>query len=80
MFTKKAMKLMKKLPKRAQLAAKASDESPEMGTMLHCSKKTLVSIRLPNGYRMVKTRDTQEVLWVGTHNDYENHIKRGGRF
>jgi hypothetical protein len=79
-ITKKAQKLMKKLPNRVKAAVHAADNSEAFGSMLKCSSKTMVSIKLPNGYRLVKNRDTLEVLWVGTHNDYNKLITRGGHF
>lgn len=78
MFTKKAQKLLRKLPAPVRAAAVAADESEAMGAMLQCSNKSLVSIKLPGAYRMIKTRKG-EVQWVGSHEDYNKLLNRKGK-
>ena len=80
MISKKAQKLLKKLPRFVQLAAVAADESPAFGTMLGCSGKTRVSIKLPGNYRLVKDRESETVVWVGSHESYNKLVTRGGTF
>lgn len=79
MLTKKAIKQLKKLPKSVALAARDADESPTFGRMLRCSNKTRVSIELPGRYRLIKDRDTDDVVWVGSHQDYNKLITSGGK-
>lgn len=80
MFTKKAQKQLKKLPPAIQRAAVKHDESETFGKMLQSQQNRLVSIRIHPRYRMVKDRNTKEVLWVGTHEDYNKKVKKGGIF
>jgi len=79
MFSKKSMKQLKKLPANVRAAALAADDSEAFGNMLQSSGNTLVSIRLPGHYRMVKTRAEGEVVWIGTHENYNKLVARGGR-
>lgn len=79
MFTKKATKQLKRLPRKVQASARAADESREFGRMLDCSNRTQVSIKLTQNYRMIKDRDSGQVIWVGSHEDYNSLVRRGGR-
>ncbi len=76
MFTKKAAKQLRKLPASVRGAAVRAIETSLQVTPINKRRSTLGSVKLGMNYRMVVERNSPTIVWIGSHEDYNNYLKR----
>lgn len=76
MLTRKARKQLRKLPASVEAAVKAALRQGLQAVPINRRRSTLATVRLGAHYRMVVERGTDTVVWVGSHEDYNNYLKR----
>lgn len=76
MFTKKARKQLDKLPASVRGAAVRALETGLQATPINKRRSTLGTVKLGMHYRMVVERGSSTIVWIGSHEDYNNYLKR----